>query len=331
MRRWIRRLVIGLVWLTAAGAHAPGSNAPPGMAWIPGGDFWMGSDDFADAQPWHRVHVDGFWMDATEVTNEQFEQFVRATGYVTLAERKPTREQFPGVPEENLVAGSAVFTPPDSQVPLDQPYRWWQYVAGANWRHPTGPDSDLRGKAKHPVVHIAHEDAVAYCEWAGKRLPTEAEFEYAARGGLDRARYGWGREFHPGGKWMANTFQGHFPERNTNEDGFAGTAPVRSFPANRYGLYDIAGNVWEWCSDWYRADAYRALSTDSVSSNPHGPPDSFDPDEPGVPKRVNRGGSFLCTDEYCARYEPGGRGKTDPGTSTNHLGFRCVKDAPSAK
>ncbi len=306
---------------------APGP-APEGMVWIPGGEFWMGSDepDFKDARPWHRAYVDGFWMDKTEVTNEQFEKFVKATGYVTIAERTPTRDEFPTAPQENLVAGSVVFMPPDHAVPLNNHYQWWSYVKGANWRHPTGPDSDLKGKEKYPVVHIAYDDALAYCKWAGKRLPTEAEFEFAARGGLDRKLYVWGDEFRPGGKFMANTFQGHFPDKNTGEDGFVGTAPVGSFPLNRYGLYDIAGNVWEWCSDWYRPDYYKTLADKGgVVRNPQGPPDSFDPSEPGTKKRVHKGGSYLCTDQYCKRYEPGGRGKGEPDTGTNHLGFRCVR------
>lgn len=304
--------------LLATCAIAADTNAPPGMVWIPGGDFWMGSDDFSDAQPWHRVYVDGFWIDKTEVTNEQFEKFVKATGYVTVAERAPTKEEFPTAPPENLVAGSVVFTPPDHAVPLDSHFRWWDYVKGANWRHPTGPGSKCL--PNHPVVQVAHADALAYCKWAGKRLPTEAEFERAARGGLERKVYTWGDEFRPGGKWMANTFQGHFPEKNTGEDGFTGTAPVGSFPPNGYGLYDMGGNVWEWCSDWYRP-GYSA----NPARNPQGPADSFDPSEPGVKKRVHKGGSFLCTDQYCKRYEPGGRGKGEPDTGTNHLGFRCVK------
>jgi formylglycine-generating enzyme required for sulfatase activity len=265
-------------------------------------------------------------MDKTEVTNEQFEKFVKATSYVTIAERTPTRQEFPTAPEENLVAGSVVFTPPDQAVPLDNHFRWWNYVKGANWRHPTGPDSDLKGKAKYPVVHIAYHDALAYCKWARKRLPTEAEFEFAARGGLDRKVYPWGDEFQPRGKWMANTFQGHFPDKNTGDDGFTGAAPVGSFPPNGYALLDIAGNVWEWCNDWYRPDYYQTLADKSgVAQNPQGPADSLDPSEPGTKKRVHKGGSYLCTDQYCKRYEPGGRGKGEPDTGTNHLGFRCVQ------
>lgn len=301
------------------------------MVWIPGGEFWMGADEFPDAQPWHRVSVDGFWMDRTEITNEQFERFVKATGYVTISERVPYAEDFPHVPPDNLVAGSVVFTPPDHPVALDDHFQWWSYVKGTNWRHPEGPQSNIRDRATHPVVHIAYADALAYAKWAGKRLPTEAEFEFAQRGGLDRKPYAWGSEFRPQGKLMANTFQGRFPDKNAVEDGYATAAPVASFPPNDYGLYDMAGNVWEWTSDWYHHDYYRELTGQGpVAHNPQGPPDSFDPSEPGVKKRVHKGGSFLCTDQYCARYIAGGRGKGDPDTSTNHLGFRTVI-APSWK
>ncbi len=308
-------------------ANAP-APAPEGMVWIPGGEFSMGSEDaeMRDARPFHRVAIDGFWMDQTEVTNEEFARFVKATGYVTVAERAPDAKDFPGAPPENLVAGSVVFTAPNHEVPLDNHFAWWRYVPGANWRHPDGAESNLKGKEKHPVVHIAFEDASAYAQWAGKRLPTEAEFEFAARGGLDRKRFAWGDEFKPGGKFQANSFQGHFPDKNTGEDGFIGTAPVASFPANSFGLFDMAGNVWEWTADWYRPDYYKTLAaTHQVTRNPQGPADSFDPSEPNVAKRVHRGGSFLCTDEYCARYMPGGRGKGEPDTGTNHLGFRCVR------
>jgi formylglycine-generating enzyme len=308
--------------------NLPLEVAPTGMKWIPGGEFWMGTvdDNMPDARPWHRVYVDGFWMDATEVTNEQFDQFVKATGYVTVAERKPRPEDYPGAPPQNLVAGSVVFSPPDYAVALNNHFQWWSYVPGANWRHPEGPGSNIKNRMKHPVVHVAYEDAVAYCNWAGDRLPTEAQFEFASRGGLDRKRYIWGDDFRPGGKYMANTFQGHFPDTNTREDGYLTTAPVASFPANGYGLSDMAGNVWEWTSDWYRADYYQTLAASGgITVNPKGPADSFDPSEPGVPKRVQRGGSFLCTDQYCARYVAGGRGKGAPDTGTNHLGFRCVQ------
>jgi sulfatase modifying factor 1 len=296
----------------AAPEGAPRLVAPEGMVWVPGGTFWMGSERFPDARPVHRVFVDGFWMDRTAVTNERFARFAAATGYVTLAERKDGDDP----------AGSLVFSPPPGPVPLEDPTAWWRYVPGASWRHPEGPSSDLKGREKHPVVHIAYEDALAYARWAGRRLPTEAEFEFAARGGLDRKAYVWGDEFRPSGRFMANTFQGHFPDKNTAEDGYLGTAPVASFPPNAYGLFDVAGNVWEWTSDWYRADYYLHLG-DNVR-NPQGPPDSVDPAEPGVPKRVQKGGSFLCTEQYCSRYMPGGRGRGALDTGTNHLGFRCA-------
>jgi formylglycine-generating enzyme required for sulfatase activity len=280
-----------------------------------------------DARPWHRVYVDGFWMDKTEVTNEEFARFVNATGYVTIAERKPRAEDYPEASPERLVAGSVVFSPPNHPVELDNHFGWWSYAPGANWRHPEGLGSDIKTRMNHPVVQIAYDDAVAYSAWAGKRLPTEAEFEFASRGGLDRKRYAWGDEFMPGGKYMANTFQGHFPDKNTGEDGYRATAPVGSFSANGYGLFDMAGNVWEWTSDWYRPDYYQTLAASGeIAVNPRGPADSFDPAEPGVKKRVHRGGSFLCTDQYCARYVAGGRGKGEPDTGTNHLGFRCVSE-----
>ena len=305
---------------------APGP-APEGMVWIPGGEFWMGADDFPDAKPWHLVYVDGFWMDKTEVTNGQFEKFVKATKYVTVAERTPRAEDFPGAPPENLVAGSVVFSPPATPVPLDNHFRWWSYVKGANWRHPEGPQSSITKRGTHPVVHIAYEDALAYAKWAGGRLPTEAEFEFAQRGGLDRKAYAWGDELKPGGKFMANTFQGHFPDKNTTEDGFASAAPAAAFPPNGYGLYDVAGNVWEWTSDWYRHDYYTTLTVQgTVVRNPQGPADSFDPSEPGTKKKVHKGGSYLCTDQYCARYIAGGRGKGEPDTGTNHVGFRLVRN-----
>lgn len=319
--------VIEAAVIDTVNAPAP---APEGMVWIPGGEFSMGSEDaeMRDARPFHRVAIDGFWMDQTEVTNAEFARFVKATGYVTVAERTPDARDFPDAPPENLVAGSVVFAPPNQKVSLDDHFAWWRYVPGANWRHPEGPESNLKNKEKHPVVHIAFEDASAYAKWAGKRLPTEAEFEFAARGGLDRKRFAWGDEFKPGGKFQANSYQGHFPDRNTGEDGFIGSAPVGSFAPNGFGLFDMAGNVWEWTTDWYRADYYKTLAaTHQVARNPQGPANSFDPSEPRVPKRVHRGGSFLCTDEYCARYMPGGRGKGEPNTGTNHLGFRCVRSS----
>ena len=320
-------------WIPKINESEPPGPAPAGMIWIPGGRFWMGTadDHMPDARPCHRVYVDGFWMDKAEVTNAEFAAFVETTGYVTIAERNPRQEDYPQAPPEKLVAGSVVFSPPDHPVGLDNHFRWWSYLPGADWRHPEGPNSNIKDRMNHPVVHIAYDDALAYCNWAGKRLPTEAEFEFASRGGLDRKRYTWGDEFMPGGKHMANTFQGHFPDTNTGEDGYLATAPVGSFPPNGYGLFDMAGNIWEWTSDWYRADYYQTLAgSGEIAVNPKGPADSFDPSEPGVWKRVHRGGSFLCTDQYCARYIAGGRGKGESDTGTNHLGFRCVVDATVA-
>jgi formylglycine-generating enzyme required for sulfatase activity len=310
---------------TDAAASVPDTKAPPGpapegMVWIPGGEFWMGDEDERDAQPWHRVRVSGFWMDRTEVTNEQFARFVRETDYITVAERKPDAKDYPGAPPEKLVPGSIVFKPPSGPVPLSNHYVWWDYMPGADWRHPEGPGSSIADRGQHPVVHVCWDDAVAYCKWAGKRLPTEAEWEFAARGGLERNRYVWGNDLSPGGKWMVNNWQGHFPDVNTATDGFARTAPVGSFPPNDYGLFDMAGNVWEWCADWYQP-VYPAHDR---TPDPQGPESSYDPQEPGIAKRVQRGGSFLCSDQYCTRYLPGARGKGAPDSATPHLGFRCV-------
>jgi formylglycine-generating enzyme required for sulfatase activity len=294
------------------------------MVWVPGGVFFMGSSQFDDAQPVHKVQVDGFWMDRTEVTNAQFARFVEATGYLTIAEKTPDKSQFPDAAPEDLKPFSIVFTPPDQQVdPSTCSHTlWWKAVKGASWRHPEGPASDLKGRENHPVVHVSYVDAQAYAAWAGKRLPTEAEWEFAARGGLDGKKFCWGDELAPGGKYMANTWQGQFPNQNSLLDGFAGTAPVGSFPANAFGLVDMAGNVWEWCADWYHPAYYKF----SPNTNPKGPRASFDPLEPGVPKRVQRGGSYLCCDNYCMRYLPGARGKGEPESSANHIGFRCVRD-----
>ncbi len=315
-----------------------GIKVPEGMVIIPGGEFSMGAvnpvgisdggkEDMYDARPIHRVLVSPFMMDATEVTNRQFEAFVNATGYVTIAEKKPTKEEFPDVPEENLVAGSVVFTPPPGQVPLDNHLQWWSYIHGVNWRHPDGPGSNLKGREDQPVVHIAWPDATAYAKWAGKRLPTEAEWEFAARGGEFGNIYPWGNQMHPDGKHMGNTFQGQFPHQDVATDGFKGIAPVARFKPNRYGLFDMAGNVWEWCADWYRPDYFADIAAGKkVVQNPQGPEDSYDPVEPGVRKRVQRGGSFLCTDQYCTRYMVGTRGKGEVNSGANHIGFRCVKD-----
>jgi formylglycine-generating enzyme len=314
---------------------APGPSTQ-GMVWIPGGEFSMGANEppdmdevgmhaTTDARPIHRVYVDGFYMDKTDVTNAQFAQFVRATGYVTVAERTPRAEDYPGALPENLVAGGVVFSPPNHPVPLNNHFQWWTYVKGANWRHPAGPRTNIQGKENYPVVQIAYEDAVAYANWAGKRLPTEAEWEFAARGGQTGKPFVWGDTFRPNGKWMANTHQGHFPNTDIGEDGYAGISPVGHYAPNPYGLYDMAGNVWQWTSDWYRPDYYGELaSTGAVARNPQGPGAPFDPSEPGESKRVHRGGSYLCTDQYCSRYIVGTRGKGEISTGTNHLGFRCV-------
>jgi formylglycine-generating enzyme required for sulfatase activity len=328
------------------------------MVWVPGGTFWMGNEEFADAKPLHKVYVDGFWMDRTAVTNAQFARFVQATGYVTVVERQPDPKNFPGFrvevfgfqPDYLLCLGagagpglashswggvfhaqgslrpfSLVFRMPDRPVDVKRtpPSRWWRPVPGACWMHPEGPFSDLKGRDDHPVVHICYDDAAAFAKWAGKRLPTEAEWEFAARGGLDRKPYAWGDEFMPQGKPMANTWQGEFPHRNTLEDGYLGTAPVGSFPPNGFGLCDMSGNVWQWCSDWYQPKYLGDVSP----RNPQGPPTSHDPSEPGVAKRVQRGGSFLCCDNYCVRYKMGGRGKGEPESTGNHIGFRCVRAA----
>ncbi|HUU32451.1 MAG TPA: formylglycine-generating enzyme family protein [Vicinamibacterales bacterium] len=327
--------MIAALWAALGAATSRSVAAVPvastaGMVRLQGGEFWMGLNDpaFPDAGPAHRVRVSAFWMDATEVTNAQFQAFVRATGYVTVAERRTRAVDFPGVPADRLVAGSVVFTPPRRAVPLDNPARWWRYVPGADWRHPEGRGSSNADRPQHPVVHIAFADAQAYAAWAGKRLPTEAEWEFAARGGLDRARYAWGREALPGGHHAANTFQGRFPHANSAADGFVGTSPVTAFPANALGLYGLSGNVWEWVADWYRPDYYRTLASGrGPAEDPQGPASSFDPDEPGVEKRVQKGGSFLCTDEYCGRYLPGTRGKGEPSTGANHVGFRLVRAA----
>jgi formylglycine-generating enzyme len=311
--------------------------APPGMVWIPGGEFTMGGEDplaRKNESPRHRVRVDGFWMDVTEVTNAQFRRFVEATGYITTAERAVEWEELsrqlppgtPRPPEEALRPGSLVFTPPQLPVGMSDPGRWWTWTIGANWQHPEGPGSSIDGKDRYPVVHVSHADALAYCAWAGKRLPTEAEWEYAARGGLEGKVNVWGNE--PIDPARANTWQGRFPHENLKEDGFALAAPVGSFPPNGYGLFDMAGNVWEWCGDRYRADEYARRvgqgGEEGVLVNPRDagtPPAAAD-------KYVHRGGSFLCNDSYCASYRPSARMASTPDTSLQHLGFRCVKDGP---
>jgi formylglycine-generating enzyme len=333
-----RSLMTGNLFIpTIENKNTAPSHPPAGMVYLPGGTFSMGTDlawetlcdvagTTADATPIHQVYVNAFWMDQHEVTNAEFSLFAEATGYKTIAEQVPTQEEFPGASPEMLAAGSVVFAPPAEAVSLNNFLQWWTYQKGANWRHPFGPNSTIKGKENLPVVHIAWEDAVAYANWAGKRLPTEAEWEFAARGGLSGQLYPWGNLFNIDNQFMCNSFQGTFPVANTKEDGFEGIAPVQQFSPNGYGLYDMAGNVWEWCSDWYQHDYYKTFSTNDVAKNPKGPDESFDPAEPGIKKKVQRGGSFLCTDQYCSRYMNGTRGKSDWRTSTNHAGFRCVKD-----
>lgn len=309
-------------------------GAPEGMVWIPGGKFLMGStEEHPDhsAMPARTVEVNGFWMDETEVTNDQFSKFVVATGYKTVAERpldwEELKKQLPeGTPkpaDDVLQPGSMVFVPPSGPVTLNDYSQWWQWVVGADWKHPEGPASTLQGKEKHPVVHVAYEDAVAYAKWAGKRLPTEAEYEFAARGGLEGKTFSWGDELNPQGKYLANYFQGAFPVTNTGEDGFIGTAPVKSFPPSPYGLFDITGNVWELCSDWYSVDQ---TAPATIVVNPVGPGATHDPDDPYAIKHVSKGGSFACSNQYCSNYKPSGRQGSAYDSGMNHTGFRCVKD-----
>jgi formylglycine-generating enzyme required for sulfatase activity len=309
-------------------AEAALTTPAPGMQWVPGGTFRMGSEDFyPEERPVHAVSVEGFWIDECPVTAAEFRRFVRDTGYVTVAERPLDPAEYPDADPDLLVPGSLVFRRTAGPVSLDDYRNWWAYVPGAFWKRPGGKGTTISGRDRHPVVHVAYEDAEAYAKWAGKRLPTEAEWEFAARGGLSGALYPWGNDFLVDGRFMANTHQGHFPNEDTHADAHGGIAPVAQFPANGYGLFDVAGNVWEWTSDWYRPDYYAALAAGGVADNPSGPGDSLDPSEPGVAKRVHRGGSFLCTEQYCSRYMVGTRGKGEPSTGTNHLGIRLVKNA----
>lgn len=311
-----------------------GCQAHEGMAHIPSGTYRMGGDTLQakkDEMPKHRVHLHDFWLDRTTVTNAQFRKFVYATGYVTTAEKKPDWNELrndlpantPKPDDSRLVAASLVFTPPQHRVSLADYSQWWSWVPGANWRHPRGPGSHIRGLDNHPVVHMSWHDASAYCHWLGKRLPTEAEWEWAARGGLRDKPYPWGNEPIDSGTVKANTWQGEFPWQNTLRDKYYYTAPVRSFAPNGYGLYDMAGNVWEWVADWYRQDYYVSLASQTVS-DPAGPDTSFDPDEPYAHKKVLRGGSFLCSERYCSGYRVSARMKSTPDTSMEHTGFRCA-------
>ena len=309
----------------------PGRAPFERMVWIPGGTFMMGSNaHYPEEAPAHLVTVEGFWMDQYTVTNAQFSKFVEKTGHVTLAERAPKAEDYPGAKPELLVPASVVFSKPAFPVDLRNPYNWWTYIPGADWRHPQGPHSSLKGLAKHPVVQVAYEDAEAYADWLGKELATEAEWEFAARGGLPNAEYVWGDEFEPNGEIMANTWQGNFPNENLLTDGYEWTAPVGSFPPNGNGLYEMAGNVWEWTTDWYQ-EHNKLPQTCCASFNPRGGErdQSFDPCNPKIPipRKVMKGGSYLCAPNYCRRYRPAARMAQPIDTATCHLGFRCIARA----
>jgi sulfatase modifying factor 1 len=300
------------------------------MVLIPGGTFLMGSDHhYAEEAPAHRVTVDPFWIDVTPVTNRQFATFVAATGHKTTAEIAPRAEDYPGALPHMLRAGSLTFRPPAGPVSLGNAYVWWAFTFGACWRHPDGPDTTIEGLDDHPVVHVSYDDAMAYARWAGKDLPTEAEWEFAARGGLDGKDYAWGDDLTPGGVHMANTWQGRFPVENLTEDGYARTSPVGSYPPNGYGLYDMIGNTWEWTQDWFvarhQAEAGKACC---IPRNPRGPAmrESIDPNDPAqIPRKVLKGGSHLCAPNYCRRYRPAARHPEPVDTSTGHVGFRCVR------
>jgi sulfatase modifying factor 1 len=307
------------------------SSAHVDMVWIPGGTFRMGSDrHYAEEAPVHLVTVDAFWIDRTPVTNRQFREFVRATGHVTFAELAPDPKDYPGALPNMLRAGSLVFNPPKHPIDDMRDWsQWWTFKFGADWRRPYGPRSSLSGLNDHPVLHVAYSDALAYAKWAGKDLPTEAEWEFAARGGLDGAEFAWGDEFTPGGKQMANTWQGAFPHENRKLDGYERTSPATAFPPNGYGIYDMIGNVWEWTSDWYsaghEADVRKACC---IPINPRGGRQdaSYDPCQPEIkiPRKVLKGGSHLCAPNYCRRYRPAARHPEPVDTSTSHVGFRCV-------
>jgi formylglycine-generating enzyme required for sulfatase activity len=317
----------------ATETEATGTSTPapfPGMVWIPGGTFQMGSSKhYPEERPVHRVSVDGFWMDRYPVTNARFEQFIAAENHVTFAEIPPDPRDYPGALPHMLYAGSLVFVKPDGPVDRRNIGHWWQFMRGADWRHPQGPDSSIDGKPNHPVVHVAYCDGEAFARWEGKALPTEAEWEFAARGGLDGADYAWGDEFLPHDRHMANTWQGEFPWRNTASDGYDGTSPVGVYDPNGYGLYDMIGNVWEWTTDWYEPrHPEEALKACCIPRNPRpGREDaSYDPCQPEgrIPRKVLKGGSHLCAPNYCRRYRPAARFPEPIDTSTCHVGFRCI-------
>jgi formylglycine-generating enzyme required for sulfatase activity len=312
-------------------SEPPGSTLHSDMLWVPGGTFRMGSEDFyPEERPVHEVSVDGFWMDPCVVTNEQFARFVSATGYVTLAERPLDPAAYPGAPPENLVPGSMLFRETSGPVDLYDYTNWWAWVAGTCWRHPFGPGSSLEGIERHPVVHVAYEDAEAYARWARKELPTEAEWEFAACGGLDGKKFTWGDEDFPGGKAMATSWQGAFPWQNLLVDGYAGTSPVGAFPSNGYGLFDMAGNVWEWTSDWYvpchAEEVVASCCVPAVNPRIASPEKSYNPKQPQfrIPRKVVKGGSHLCARNYCLRYRPAARQPQMIDTGMSHIGFRCI-------
>ncbi|MCP3382657.1 formylglycine-generating enzyme family protein [Bradyrhizobium sp. CCGUVB4N] len=300
------------------------------MIFVPGGTFSMGSDrHYPEEAPAHRVTVDPFRIDVTPVTNRQFRAFVAATGYVTTAQIPPDPKDYPGAQPQMLYAGSLVFTPPGRTVDPKHWSQWWSFMRSADWRHPYGPESNIDDLDDHPVVHVAYADALACARWAGKDLPTEAEWEFAARGGLDSAEYAWGDDFAPGGKHRANTWQGKFPVQDLCEDGFSRTSPVTAFPPNGYGIHDMIGNVWEWTSDWYIArHTANPAKACCIPKNPRGPreDESYDPCQPSIriPRKVLKGGSHLCAPNYCRRYRPAARHAEPIDTSTSHVGFRCV-------
>lgn len=310
----------------------PHAAPDAGMVWIPGGSFTMGSNShYPEEAPAHRVQVDGFWMDRAPVTNEDFAAFVEETGHVTDAEKAPLGSDYPGAPAELLVPASVVFSKPAGPVEMSNHLNWWSYIPGADWRHPQGPGSSIDGRMHHPVVHVTFDDASAYAEWAGRELPTEAEWEFAARGGLDGADYAWGDVFRPDGRWMANTWLGAFPHQDLKEGGY-GTRSVTEFPPNGYGVYDMIGNVWEWTTDWYAAHHAAGGCCGGLRNPAGGPRDaSIDPRaEIKIPRRVMKGGSYLCAPNYCRRYRPAARMAQPIDTATCHLGFRCIARTTSA-
>lgn len=311
-------------------------NSIPSMVLIPSGTFWMGgSGEEADGDefPRHQVRLSSFYMDETEVTNRQFESFVDATNYVTVAERSinwdELKKQLPPEtvkpPDSVLQPGSLIFKGSTSPINMNDVSAWWSWKIGANWRYPEGPNSTIKDRMDHPVVHVSWDDATAYAVWAGKRLPTEAEWEWAAKGGLGSTTYPWGNEPIDEAYDKANFWQGFFPYENLALDGFYGTAPVKSFRPNGYGLYDMGGNVWEWCNDKYNANAYEQSKQQGIINDPQGPSDSYDPIQPYAPMHVMRGGSFLCNDSYCSGYRVTRRMKSSKDSGFSHTGFRCVK------